>query len=162
MTTNTYSHTNTLIWIICGLLVVAGLGLGIHGFLNLDKANVIVEWTTASELNTVGFYLLRGEAETGPFEQVNAELIPATSDSLTGNSYSYEDAGVTAGVTYYYMLEEIEDTGNTNQHGPIVVEASSPATTELLIAALLIGGAIIYAVILLRDNKRTAEYSEIA
>ena len=154
MTKTTLSRSNTLIWIISGLLVVAGFGLAIHGFLNLDKANVIVEWTTASELDTVGFYLLRSDTPNGPFEQVNTELIPSTSDSLTGNSYSYEDQGVNAGVTYYYMLEEIENTGSSNQHGPITVEANSPAKIELLIAALLIGGAVIYAAILLRDQKQ--------
>ena len=162
MATETTSRSNTLIWIICGLLALAGIGLAIHGFLNLGKANVIVEWTTASELDTIGFYLLRGETPVGPFEQVNSELIPATSDSLTGNSYSYEDAGVTAGTTYFYMLEEIETTGNANQHGPIVVEASSPAKTELLIAALLIGGSFLYAVILIRDYKKQPQSPDIA
>lgn len=142
-------------------MALAGVGLAIHGFLNLEKANVIVEWTTASELNTVGFYLLRGETSAGPFEQVNDELIPATSDSLTGSSYSYEDTGVTAGITYYYMLEEIENTGSTNQHGPIVVEANSPAKTELLIAVLMITGAAIYAIILYRDNMKQSQNSEI-
>ncbi len=160
MTTNSPSRSNTLIWIICGILFIAGIALAIHAILNLDKANVIVEWTTASELDTVGFYLLRGETPAGPFEQVNNELIPATSDSLTGSSYSYEDQGVTAGVTYFYMLEDIENTGNSNQHGPIVVEASSPAKTELLIAALLIGGALIYAIILIRDNKNQPQRPE--
>lgn len=152
MTTN--SRSNTLIWIICAILALTGLALAIHSILNLNTANVIVEWTTASELDTVGFYLLRGETEAGPFTQVNVELITATSDSLTGSSYAYEDSGVSAGKTYFYMLEEVESTGNTNQHGPIEVEANSPAITELLIAALLIGGALIYAVILIRDNKK--------
>ncbi len=161
MNINSPSRSNTLIWIICAILALTGIGLAIHSFLNLDNANVIVEWTTASELNTVGFYLLRGKTPAGPFEQVNEELIPATSDSLTGSSYSYEDNGVTAGTTYFYMLEEIENTGNSNQHGPIVVEAHSPAKTELLIAALLIGGAIIYAIILVRDNKKQTKSQEI-
>jgi hypothetical protein len=42
------SRSNTLIWIICAILAVAGMGLAIHGIMNLDKANVIVEWSTAS------------------------------------------------------------------------------------------------------------------
>lgn len=121
--------------------------------MNLDKANVIVEWSTASELDTVGFYLLRSENPEGPFEQVNSEIIPSTSDSLTGSSYSYDDHQVQAGATYYYMLEEIEETGNSNQHGPIVVEANSQARIELLIAGFLITGAIIYGFILSRDQK---------
>ena len=77
-----------------------------------------------------------------------------TSDSLTGSSYSFEDSNVQAGVTYYYMLEEIEGTGKTNQHGPIVVKAGSPSKTELVIAGFLISGALIYALILLRQPKQ--------
>lgn len=147
------SRSNLLIWIICALLALAGVGLAIHGFLNLDKANVIVEWSTASELNTVGFYLLRSVNPEGEFEQVNPEIIPSVSDSLTGNSYSYEDKGVQAGIVYFYILEEIEETGGSNRHGPIVVEATSPAKTELWIAGLLIVGAVFYAIILLKDQK---------
>ncbi len=162
MTTNSPSRSNTLIWILCGILFFAGIAMAIHAILNFDQANVVVEWTTASELNTVGFYLLRGETPAGPFEQVNAELIPATSDTLTGSSYSYEDPGVTAGTTYYYILEEIENTGNSNQHGPIVVNATSPAKIELIIAALLVSGAVIYALILFRDSRKQPHIPEIA
>lgn len=155
-------QTNTWIWVICGILFIAGSALAIHALLTFDRANVIVEWTTASELDTVGFNLQRGATPVGPFEQINAELIPAASDALTGSSYKYEDPQVKAGTTYFYMLEEIESTGNSNQHGPIVVEAGSPAKTELLIAGLLIIGALIYAVILWREPKQTAAPSVIA
>jgi hypothetical protein len=154
LTKTTPPHSNTLIWIVCSILFFAGTALALHALSTFDRAEIIVEWTTASELDTVGFNLQRGETPDGPFEQVNPELIPTTSDSLTGSSYSFEDSNVQAGVTYYYMLEEIEGTGKTNQHGPIVVEAGSPSKTELLIAGLLISGALIYALILLRQPKQ--------
>jgi hypothetical protein len=145
--------SNTLLWIICAVLALAGVGVSIHAALNFSQANVIVEWTTATELNTVGFNLLRGETPDGPFEQVNQTLIPSASDTLTGNSYSYEDLGVVAGKTYFYLLEEIESSGGTNQHGPITVKASSPAKIELVIGGLLIAGAVVYGILLLRDQK---------
>lgn len=144
---------NKLLWILCYILIAAGIALAAHALMRFDKAEVIVEWTTASELDTVGFYLLRSQTPDGPFEQINPTLIPAASDSLTGSSYSFEDSSVRGGVTYYYMLEEIELTGKSNQHGPIVVKAGNPAKSELLIASLLITGAIIYAILLLRDRK---------
>ena len=149
------SQTNPiLIWILCLLLALAGIGILIHAGLNFNQAEVIVEWTTASELNTVGFNLLRGDTPAGPFERVNVNLIPSSSDTLTGSSYSFEDAGVTAGKTYFYMLEEIENTGGSNQHGPIVVKASRPAAIELIIGALLVLGALIYIFLLKRDQKQ--------
>jgi hypothetical protein len=154
LTTKASQPSNTLIWILCIILALSGIGIFIHAGLNFNQAEVVVEWTTASELNTVGFNLLRGETPAGPFEQVNPSLIPSSSDTLTGNSYSYEDAGVTAGKTYFYMLEEIENTGGSNQHGPIVVKASRPATMELIIGGLLVIGALIYIILLKRDQKQ--------
>jgi hypothetical protein len=153
LTINTLIRSNTLIWIISGVLAVAGIALAAHALLTFDEAEVIVEWTTASELDTVGFNLLRGETSIGPFEQVNSELIPTAGDLLTGSSYTYEDRNALAGITYFYMLEEVESTGSTNQYGPTIVEAKSPAKTKLLVAGLLIGGAIIYAAILLRKPE---------
>ncbi len=64
------TNSNTLLWIVCFCLGFAGIGLAIHAVLNFDKAAVIVEWTTASELDTVGYNLQRGETPVGPFEQV--------------------------------------------------------------------------------------------
>ena len=55
------------------------------------QTSVVVEWTTASELDTVGFNIYRSEIRDGEFVQVNSSLIPAASDPLTGSSYDYED-----------------------------------------------------------------------
>jgi len=151
---NATKPTNFSIWIFIIFLILVGVGLLIQTILTLNNTKVIVEWSTASELDTVGFNLLRGETTEGPFEQVNKNLIPSSSDMLTGASYSYEDGSAQAGITYFYLLEEVESSGNTNQHGPIVVEASSPAKTKLMIAALLISGAVTYTIILLRVPKQ--------
>ncbi|HBX70473.1 MAG TPA: hypothetical protein DEH25_14105 [Chloroflexi bacterium] len=154
MTKNTAQTTQTIIWILCILLGIAGIGICIHALLNFNQANVIVEWTTASELDTVGFNLLRGETENGPFEQVNVALIPSVSDTLTGSSYSYEDTQVIGGTTYFYMLEEIESSGNASQFGPIIVKANSPMQIELVVGILLMLGAGVYIVLLLRDQRK--------
>jgi hypothetical protein len=100
--------------------------------------------------------LLRGETPAGPFEQINLNLIASNSDALTGNSYSFEDAGVTAGKTYYYMLEEMENSGGINQHGPIAVRASRPATIEVIVGILMLIGALIYMILLKRDQPRNS------
>ena len=150
-------RSDTVIWILVAVLALAGIGVALHGALTLDQSAVTVEWSTASELDTVGFNLLRGESPDGPFEQVNEALIPSTGDTLTGGSYRYEDSTVIAGKTYYYMLEEIESNGNSNRHGPITVQASNAAKWELLIGGLLVIGAGAYAFILRRDAARPAE-----
>jgi hypothetical protein len=134
-------------------LIVSGISLIIHALFYFDKAEIIIEWTTASELDTVGFNLLRAETQEGPFKQINTNLIPAGSDSLTGNNYTFTDRSVHNGVTYYYMLEEIELTSETSHHGPIIVKAGNNSRLEFLIGFSLIAGAIIYIFILTRDRK---------
>lgn len=86
-------------------------------------ARVVIQWTTATEINTAGFNVYRAERAEGPYTKINAQLIPA-SDALTGGKYQYEDTTVVAGKTYYYQLEDVEYGGATARHGPIVITAS--------------------------------------
>lgn len=140
-------------WIFFIALIVSGISLAIHAMIYFDNAEVIVEWTTASELDTVGFNLLRAESQEGPFEQINTNLIPAVSDSLTGSNYTFTDSSAQNGITYYYMLEENELTGEISHHGPIVVKAGNTSKLELLIGFSLVACALIYAIVLTRDQK---------
>jgi hypothetical protein len=135
-------------------MIVVAIVLASHALFTFDKAEVMVEWTTASEIDTIGFNLLRSETPVGPFEQVNLELIPASTDPFRGSSYNFKDHNVLASVNYYYMLEEVESSGMTNQHGPIVVVASRAAMFELIIAGVLIGLAVIVGFIFLRKPKK--------
>ncbi len=93
---------------------------------------IIVEWTTATEINTAGFNLYRGESEQGPFVKVNDQLIAASPDAVTGGKYRFEDASVQAGKTYYYQLEDIEYGGASARHGPLIITApGGVGVTEL-------------------------------
>ena len=89
------------------------------------SALVIVEWTTESEVNLAGFNLYRSDDPEGPYIKVNDALIPASPDPVTGGSYVYTDTAVTAGVTYYYKLEDVELDGSSTMHGPIEVAAQA-------------------------------------
>ena len=73
-------------------LVMGGLA-----WREFTHAAVEVEWTTASELSTVGFDLYRSDSQEGVYQKVNDELIPASPDPLTGGSYTYLDAAGEAG-----------------------------------------------------------------
>ena len=76
---------------------------------------ITVAWSTASELNTAGFNVLRSTSADGPFTRVNSEVIPASNDPLVGGSYAYTDTQVSPGQTYYYRVEEVEFGGATAQ-----------------------------------------------
>jgi hypothetical protein len=139
-TTPTALNTR-LVWLLCSLLVAGALVLGYQALTNIDQASVIIEWTTATELNTVGFILLRSEQPTGPFEQINPELIPASDNPYSGGEYSFEDFNTRRGQTYYYMLQDLESNGQINEHGPIVIEASNNSPILLLLAGLMLVSA---------------------
>ena len=68
-----------------------------------------IQWTTASEVNLSGFYVLRSLAAAGPFERVG-NLIVHTGSSASGANYEYIDAGLTNNTTYYYRLEIVNNS----------------------------------------------------
>jgi hypothetical protein len=130
-------------WLICGLLALAGVALGYRARTGPSEAVVIVEWTTASEVDTAGFNLYRGEDPNGPFTRINAHLIHASPDPLLGGSYVFTDTDVVAGRTYYYQLEDLEFDGTSTRHGPIEVRAEGGGRAEMRLAVALIGGALL-------------------
>ncbi len=99
----------------------------------------MIEWTTETEVGTVGFNLYRSESPDGPYERVNKELIPASGDPLVGGRYVFTDTDVIAGRTYYYQLEDVEATGATTRHGPVAVKAQPvwPAWIWALLAGVI-------------------------
>ena len=101
-------------------------------------ASVLVEWTTASELDTAGFNLYRSLQSSGPYEKVNSTLIPAKGDSLAGGEYRYQDKPVQSGQVYYYQLEEIELDGGSGRFGPISVQSKgrSPGWAAALLCII--------------------------
>ncbi len=82
-------------------------------------AAVELSWTTASELQNLGFHVYRSESEQGPYARITSSLIPGLGSSATGRSYSYVDAGLLNGRTHFYKLEDVETTGHTEMHGPV-------------------------------------------
>lgn len=116
-------------------------------------ATVTVEWSTASELNTAGFNLYRGESQDGPFTRINAELIPASPDPLIGGSYIYTDTGVVAGRTYYYQLEDVETSGAATVQGVVEVKADGSLDPALFIALAAVGVVMIGIMVFLRRPR---------
>jgi hypothetical protein len=131
-----------LAWWIVGLLAMAALALGYWAWTVRTAATVIVEWTTASELNTAGFNLYRRDSPDDPFSRLNEHLIPASPDPLLGGSYAFTDTNVVAGRTYYYQLEDVETSGATTRHGPIAAKAEGGGQVALLVLVLLVGAIL--------------------
>jgi hypothetical protein len=81
---------------------------------------VTLLWETAAEIDTAGFNVLRSESEEGEFGKINAELIPAKGGPTQGAAYSYVDNGVQTGVTYWYKLQDVDTTGESYIHDPVL------------------------------------------
>ena len=135
---------------LLALFVWPGVVLAQQPVVTPAAAAVIVEWTTESELNQAGFNLHRSENRGGPYVKLNDALIPASPDPIAGASYVYTDTTVTAGVTYYYKLEDVELDGSSTMHGPTEVVAQAHTVPQgfdvgnivavvLLVALLAIG-----------------------
>ncbi len=50
-----------------------------------------------------------------------------------GASYSFQDANVVAGQTYWYWLEDVALDGKTMLHGPVSVTYGAPTAVDLTI-----------------------------
>jgi hypothetical protein len=133
-----------------GLGLVIGIILVIAGgvLLVYDPGGIIITWSTASEVDTMGFNLYRAEGSAeGTFELVNTEPIPATGDPLTGAEYQLEDRDVEPGHLYFYLIEEIEWNG-TRQRYPELVQTRAGLSRFWLVVEgavlLLLGCGLVY------------------
>ena len=97
----------------------------------------MVKWSTASEQNSVGFYLYR--LTSGRWEQVNAHLIPSQGEGGMGADYSIVDPAAVVGTSYTYKLVEVETDGTLKEYGPFL--GKSTRTEPPLLSQPVVSGA---------------------
>lgn len=87
------------------------------------QGQIALQWQTVTEVDIVGFHLLRGTRAEGPFVRINAELIPAqASGSPTGARYHFTDRSARVGKTYFYVLEAVKLDGSTERLSMVQVQ----------------------------------------
>ena len=92
---------------------------------------VVVMWTTASEVNNVGFNLWRDTSVNFvlPTHLNNGQLIPSQCvGCIAGTDYVYTDTDVTPGQHYFYRLESVDVYGATESFGPASAQATAPSS----------------------------------
>lgn len=89
-----------------------------------------VRWATASEVDNFGFDVYRGLAEAGPFEKVNAEIIPAAGTTDMPQRYEFIDATIEADTVYWYYVESISMNGERKRISPIYPSEPKPAKPQ--------------------------------
>ena len=84
---------------------------------------VLLKWSTASEINNLGFNIKRSIYKNGPYEEIDSykynQNLKGAGTSSQRNDYSYLDEQVLNGSTYWYKLEDIDINGLRAEHGPV-------------------------------------------
>lgn len=88
------------------------------------EGGVQVEWTTASEAGTAGFYLSRWDDRTKSFVKVHDGLLPGLIHAPQGGAYRFVDEGAAPGSSQTYLLEEVEVAGGRQRFGPFTARPS--------------------------------------
>ena len=77
----------------------------------LENGEVVIRWTTESELDNAGFNILRSDSRNGEFKQVNPELVQGAGTTGERNTYKWVDESAKPGVIYYYQIEDVSFAG---------------------------------------------------
>jgi hypothetical protein len=91
-----------------------------------------VTWETVSEIGNIGFNLWRGDSPGAPDTQLNGALIPSQAPgSSQGFVYTFDDANVVSGMTYYYWVETVDTQGGVSRFGPVSATFNAPTAVRL-------------------------------
>lgn len=124
-------------WILFLICILGASWEGYQAWNAYTHPKVVVEWSTTSELEIVGFNIYRSESLEGNYLIINKNLIPSSKDPLVGGKYTFPDLSVRPGHTYYYLLEDVDVNGTTSRHEPIKAKAQVGGVVDLSIAIVL-------------------------
>jgi len=86
-----------------------------------ERSKVVLNWKTGTEIDNLGFYLVRSENLESGYKLLNSNLIPSSGNITSGNQYSYTDVNVRSGSVYYYWLVSVDVDGSYDVYGPVDV-----------------------------------------
>ena len=87
--------------------------------------NVLIKWTTKSEIRNLGFNVFRGATGNGPWYNINSKLIKGAGTSAKQNQYEYIDKNVDTGSICFYRIEQIDTDGTITSFGPVQLNAEA-------------------------------------
>ena len=93
-----------------------------HFTCQMKQDRIDLVWRTESEIENVGFIILRANNFEGPFREIASYRY---NDNLKGhfntnmaNEYSYTDLDILPDQTYWYILIDVDINGVQEAHGP--------------------------------------------
>ena len=75
------------------------------------KDEVVINWTTESELDNAGFNIFRSTSRTKDFRRINTKLIQGAGTTGQRTAYQFIDKTAKPDVAYYYRLEDVDLSG---------------------------------------------------
>lgn len=96
---------------------------------------ITLRWTTASELDNYGFFVMRSDVEEGPFKPLHPKAIAGAGNSEMPHHYSYDDTAVEMGRTYFYYVESISTRGEREKFTPVIAKTCCKTPTPTPAAA---------------------------
>ena len=79
---------------------------------NKETRQVVITWSTQSELNNAGFFIKRSQQHDGEFKVINATMIAGAGTTSEKQFYTYTDTTAQPNVVYYYQIEDVSLDGN--------------------------------------------------
>ncbi len=95
-----------------------------------NAQGVGLEWQTATELGTSGFFVLRATTIDGAYTAISPFVPHCDDGGLVGGFYTFQDATAQLGTTYYYQLQEVVSLNPPvyNNFGPVSATAGQANT----------------------------------
>ena len=89
--------------------------------------NIDIEWETATEINTAGFFITRSDSAGGTYQRMS-DFIPHLGNDIVGSPYGWTDGNTVLNRTYWYKLEEVTTSQESIFYGPISATAGVSVT----------------------------------
>jgi hypothetical protein len=89
-----------------------------------------IRWATASEVDSYGFHVYRGDSVDGPFERLTAAPIPGAGTSDLPHRYEYVDDSIEPGREYFYYVESVSIGGEREPFTPVRRAPPKPAADD--------------------------------
>ncbi len=84
-----------------------------------SASGIEIRWVTATEVNNAGFNIYRSDSQNGKYMLLTPMMLPGADNSNVSHNYHFTDTTAKPNTIYWYLLEEISNSGGTAMHGPI-------------------------------------------
>ncbi len=86
-----------------------------HFWAEHTEKGIVLTWTTESEIENAGFYILRSETKNGVFKVVTPKLIKGAGTTSKRNDYTWIDTTTKPNTHYFYRIVDVSFAGIRQQ-----------------------------------------------